>query len=453
MSLLHKLCNIVDDCKIEYDYKMSNDPLWSFTKRQEVGMAEGNVLAAGDNAEFMEWLIREKNMAGKLKMVYIDPPFFSNADYAAEVKIDTEKLKLAAVKQKAYRDTWENGMEEYLSMLAYRLLLIRELLAEDGGLWIHLDWHAVHYVKIIADEIFGQENFINEVVWTYKSGGVSKRRFARKHDTLLYYGKSKNYFFKAQQEKSYNRGYKPYRFKGVKEYKDELGWYTMVNKKDVWAIDMVGRTSSERTGYATQKPEALLRQILESCTEEGDLCADFFCGSGTLASTAEQMGRKWIACDAGRLAVAETEKRLWKQGASFDVYEASSGRHAEGELTVEATMEQAGISDKKLLKVRLVDYVPPKTIYEMLDEKNTKAVKRLIKKDSLCLVNFWCVDKTPSADGIVSPTQMMVRDKKGLTLEYETLGDLFGNEDGEILVQVWDRFGGRAAAKVKVKEI
>ena len=476
MSLLHKLGNIIDDCKVEYKYKMENPSLWSFVQRQEVGGAgesaegavalEGNVLASGDNAAFMEWLLREKNMGGKLKMVYIDPPFFSNADYAAEVKIDTEKLKLAAVKQKAYRDTWENGMEEYLSMLAYRLYLIRELLADDGGLWIHLDWHAVHYVKIIADEIFGQENFINEVVWTYKSGGVSKRRFARKHDTLLYYGKSKNYFFKAQQEKSYNRGYKPYRFKGVKEYKDELGWYTMVNKKDVWAIDMVGRTSSERTGYATQKPEALLRQILDSCTEEGDLCADFFCGSGTLAATAQQMGRKWIACDAGRLAIAETEKRMWNLGAQFAMVEATpagdagespvsvrKSTYGEGELMVEATVEQAGISDKKLLKVRLLDYIPPKAVYEMLDEKNTKAVKRLIKKDSLCLVNFWAVDRTPSEDGIVRPDQMIVRDKKGLTMEYEALGNSFGDENGEILVQVWDLFGGRASAKVKLHVI
>ena len=467
MSLLHKLCNIVDDCKVEYEYKMANPPLWDFTQRQEIGEPDsGNLLASGDNAAFMEWLLREKNMGGKLKMVYIDPPFFSNADYAAEVKIDTEKLKLAAVKQKAYRDTWENGMEEYLSMLAYRLYLIRELLAEDGGIWIHLDWHAVHYVKIIADEIFGQENFINEVIWTYKSGGVSKRRFARKHDTLLYYGKSKKYFFKAQQEKSYNRGYKPYRFKGVKEYKDELGWYTMVNKKDVWAIDMVGRTSSERTGYATQKPEALLRQILESCTEEGDLCADFFCGSGTLPATAEQMGRKWIGCDAGRLAVAETEKRMWNLGAKFSMIEATPAgmvsegssepprrsSYAEGELTVKATVEQAGISDKKLLRVELLDYVPPKAVYEMLDETNTKAVKRLIKKDSLCLVNFWAVDRAPFADGILRPTQMLVRDKKGLLLQYEALGDSFGNEHGEILVQVWDLFGGRAMAKVKISE-
>ncbi|MBQ5797487.1 MAG: site-specific DNA-methyltransferase, partial [Firmicutes bacterium] len=264
----------------------------------------------------------------------------------------------------------------------------------------------------------------------------------------------------------YNRGYKPYRFKGVKEYKDELGWYTMVNKKDVWAIDMVGRTSSERTGYATQKPEALLRQILDSCTEEGDLCADFFCGSGTLAATAQQMGRKWIACDAGRLAIAETEKRMWNLGAQFSMVEATpagdvaespvsvrKSTYGEGELMVEATVEQAGISDKKLLKVRLLDYVPPKAVYEMLDEKNTKAVKRLIKKDSLCLVNFWAVDRTPSEDGIVRPDQMIVRDKKGLTMEYEALGNSFGDENGEILVQVWDLFGGRASAKVKLHVI
>ena len=120
---------------------------------------------------------------------------------------------------------------------------------------------------------------------------------------------------------------------------------------------------------------------------------------------------------------------------------------------VEATVEQAGISDKKLLKVRLLDYVPPKAVYEILDEKNTKAVKRLIKKDSLCLVNFWSVDRTPSEDGIVRPDQMIVRDKKGLTMEYEALGNSFGDENGEILVQVWDLFGGRASAKVKLNVI
>ena len=119
-------------------------------------------------------------------------------------------------------------------MLTIRLLMMKDLLAEKGSIWLHLDWHAVHYVKIIMDEIFGEENFINEIIWHYKSGGASKRRFARKHDTLLFYSKSKDYYFLAQKEKSYNRDYKPYRFKGVKEYRDEFGWYTMVNRKDVW---------------------------------------------------------------------------------------------------------------------------------------------------------------------------------------------------------------------------
>ena len=112
-------------------------------------------------------------------------------------------------------------MEEYLRMLTVRFFIMKELLAEDGCLWVHLDWHGVHSVKILLDEIFGGEkNFINEIIWNYKSGGVSKKYFARKHDTLLFYAKSQDYYFKAQQEKSYNRDFKPYRFKGVSEYKD-----------------------------------------------------------------------------------------------------------------------------------------------------------------------------------------------------------------------------------------
>lgn len=102
------------------------------------------------------------------------------------------------------------------------------------------------------DEIFGEDNFVNEIIWHYKSGGSGKRHFSRKHDTILVYSKTKKYYFLPDKEKSYNRGFKPYRFKGVKEYKDDMGWYTMVTMKDVWNVDMVGRTSSERTGYATQ---------------------------------------------------------------------------------------------------------------------------------------------------------------------------------------------------------
>ena len=195
-------------------------------------------------------------------MIYIDPPFFSKSDYTVNIKVGSSRKKLILAKNHAFTDRWEDGMEEYLRNMTVSLMLMKELLADAGSIFVHLDWHSSHYMKIILDQIFGESNFINEIVWNYKSGGVSSRYFARKHDVVLFYSKTKNYFFEVQKEKSYNRGLKPYHFKGVKEYKDEVGWYTLVNMKDVWQIDMVGRTSSERTGYATQKPEALLERIM-----------------------------------------------------------------------------------------------------------------------------------------------------------------------------------------------
>ncbi|MDR1573869.1 MAG: hypothetical protein LBS24_06125, partial [Clostridiales Family XIII bacterium] len=215
-----------------------------------------NRLIRADNLGVMKACAAE-GRAGAFDLIYVDPPFFSRMNYCAEIKLKSASGKtVPALRGTAYSDAWGGDMEAYLRMLVPRFFGFRDLLSQTGCLWVHLDWHAVHYVKVLLDAIFGAENLINEVIWNYKSGGVSRRRFARKHDTLLFYAKTKDYRFKPQQEKSYNRGLKPYRFKGVKEYRDETGWYTLVNMKDVWQLDMVGRTSAERTGYATQKPEA-----------------------------------------------------------------------------------------------------------------------------------------------------------------------------------------------------
>ena len=274
-------------------------------------------------------------------------------------------------------------MEEYLEMLVPRLYMIRELLKEDGCIWVHLDWHGVHYVKILLDEIFGEKNFINEVIWHYKSGGVSKKYFARKHDTLLFYAKSADYYFKAQKEKSYNRNFKPYRFKGVEEYQDDLGWYTMVNMKDVWQINMVGRTSGERTGYATQKPEQLLERILESCTREGDLCADFFGGSGTLAAAADRMKRRWIYSDIGFLAAANAHKRMaGKTLEGYDFYLEEGLQGQGGEIDVEV----------RSAAVVLKSYCPGSLKDIAVDEKYINIIKEVVEKDSLQLVDYWAVD-------------------------------------------------------------
>lgn len=247
----------------------------------------GEVYCA-DNLEIMRSLATS-DFKGKFQMIYMDPPFYSGAKYFSRRSDGLKKL--------AYSDVWGSGLLEYLEMIAKRILIARELLSDDGLIWIHLDYRAVHYVKIIMDEIFGMENMVNEIVWGYRSGGASGRRFARKHDTILLYSKTKEYKFNPQKEKSYNRGALPYNFKGVREYEDENGWYTLVNMRDIWEIPMVGRTSGERTGYATQKPEELIRRMVLASTDVGDLCGDFFAGSGTLGAVCMGLGRSFVLCD------------------------------------------------------------------------------------------------------------------------------------------------------------
>lgn len=154
-----------------------------------------NVLCHGDNCGFMKSLIEKENYGGKINMIYIDPPFFSKADYDAVLTLNKDK-----VKHLAYKDSWETGIADYLKMLGVRFMLMKDLLADDGTIWVHLDWHVVHYVKVLLDEIFGEKNFVNEIIWNYKSGGTSKKHFARKHDTILVYSKTGKYYFAPQKK-------------------------------------------------------------------------------------------------------------------------------------------------------------------------------------------------------------------------------------------------------------
>ena len=249
---------------------------------------------------------------GGLKLIYIDPPFDVGADFSMDIAIgdDTLTKKPNILEEIAYRDTWGKGADSFIAMIYERLILMRDLLAEDGSIYVHCDWRVNSYMRLALDEIFGKNRFVNEIIWSYKSGGATHSRYGRKHDTLHFFSKSENFVFTAPKEKSYNRNFKPYRFKGVDEFQDEIGWYTLVNARDVWPIDMVGRTSLERIGYPTQKPEALIERIIKASSNAGDLVADFFCGSGTTAAVAEKLGRKWICSDLGKFAIHTTRKRL-----------------------------------------------------------------------------------------------------------------------------------------------
>lgn len=447
MSLIGQLSGILEESREEYEQAAAGD----FNAVTQSPSATGkNLLARGDNLAFMKYLVEEKKLSGKLQLIYIDPPFFSKANYDAVVKIEPSRGKeQPAIKLRAYHDLWENGMADYLRMLCARFFAIKDLLSEEGCFLVHLDWHVVHYVKIMLDEIFGEKNFVNEIIWQYKSGGTSKRHFSRKHDTLLFYAKSGKYHFMPQTEKSYNREFKPYRFKGVKEYRDEMGWYTMVNMKDVWQLDMVGRTSSERTGYATQKPEALLARIIESCSRPGDLCADFFSGSGTLAAAAEKAGRRWICCDVGVLAFAGAEKRL--AGMKAD-YQAVVSLEAGAEkpfcrAEVSAELHPMELSDKVVLSLALLSY--DMDVRRLpVDEADAKLVEKIRKKDSLSLIDYWSVDF--HWDGRVHRPELVLpmAGAKERTPSHQRIGEQFGR----ISVRVVDIFGNETYREFDLQE-
>lgn len=453
MSIIKVLPNIIEESKEVYESICKKDALYPFEVAEKTGqdstgksgLAGGeNMLFYGDNMDVMMFLNKHRGMQGKIRLIYIDPPFLTGSNYGTSIKLNTGVSELVpTVKQRAYSDIFEKGLEGYLRMLTVRLFAMKDLLAEEGSIFVHLDWHAVHYVKVIMDEIFGEKNFVNEIIWQYKSGGASSRRFARKHDNILFYSKSSEYYFKPEKEKSYNRDFKPYRFKGVKEYKDQDGWYTMVNRKDVWELDMVGRTSAERTGYVTQKPESLIERMILSCTREGDLCADFFGGSGTMAGAAEKMGRSWISCDIGKPAIISTVKRMVKAGASFNYYEQMrkginfEGAKPEGKAEFEVSTGKDALTDKIHLKIKLQSYQVPSLKNIPVEKKHMPYVEKAIKADSLQFVAYWAVDI--DYDGAVPrPDKYMIRTDGGLDDFYENMisqvkaicisgMDIFGN--------------------------
>ena len=349
-----------------------------------------NELYLGDNLTYMKGLL-EKGYSGAFKLLYIDPPFFTRSSFNASVNVVGADGKSHRIHHLAYDDKFDRSLEYYIENMTARLLMMRDLLADDGLMWVHLDWHSSHYIKLVLDELMGAGNFVNEIIWCYKSGGSGKRHFARKHDTILVYSKTKDYSINVPQEKSYNREYKAYRFKGVKEYQDEKGWYTLVNMKDVWNIDMVGRTSAERTGYATQKPLELARRIIEASTSEGDLVGDFFCGSGSVLEAAYSLGRRFAGCDSEELAAAMSRKRLKKAGADFRFLKESEAATGSGKADITVVSKDELSDGRFMYKCRLTDFVPDIETGS-IRMKDRAYVEEAIKADRLQFADHVMVD-------------------------------------------------------------
>ena len=451
MGLIDKFAQIIENSRREYENIKAGD----FEVIEKLGTCSeepASQAALGDNALFMKYLLDRQGMEGKIQTVYIDPPFFTKSKYDAVLRVEGgEEKGLSSIKYSAYDDVWEKNMESYLEMLCLRLMLIKDLLADTGTLWVHLDWHADHYVKVLLDEIFGAERFVNEIVWTYKSGGSSKHHFSRKHDTILVYSKTRKYYFSPLKEKSYNRGFKPYRFKGVEEFQDEIGWYTMVYMKDVWNIDMVGRTSGERNGYATQKPEALIQRILQCSTQPGDICADFFAGSGTFAAVAEKMGRKWICCDNEPLAAGCTVNRVasdcLKSGKEFSMEFIKQQDSCELQPDAKGNLRASLIpfEDDGVLKYKVkVDSYLPSVNLDRIDEKSREAVSRIDGRAGLGTISRISIG-TDDETGVHRPEILHIVQKNE---NIEELEFVVGCKSVNLVV--WDIFGNRLEEKITI---
>jgi adenine-specific DNA-methyltransferase len=297
-----------------------------------------NKLIWGDNLLVMGSLLEK--FAGKIDLIYIDPPFATGADFSFVTQIGESGEQLtkeqSIIEEKAYRDTWGKGISSYLQMMVERLIIMHDLLSDKGSMYIHLDWHVGHYVKLLMDSTFGTDNFRNEIVWHYPGREMHiTNKYNAKHDVLLFYGKTSSTQVRmAAIATPYD---KEARLKGLRRklHTDEEGrewvWETRGQAagqkpykrylddilaqgkpiSDVWDdLQFLRGNHPERVDYATQKPSWLLERIVLASSDKNSIVADFFCGSGTTLAVAEKLGRRWIGCDLGRWAIHVTRKRL-----------------------------------------------------------------------------------------------------------------------------------------------
>ena len=288
---------------------------------------EPNRLFWGDNLHVMRQLPSQS-----IDLIYIDPPFFSGQQYNV-IFGDQNELR-------SFSDIWEGGMPGYLIWLNARLYEMKRLLKKTGSIYVHLDWHASHYVKQEMDKIFGNQNFQNEFVWYYSGGGASKSRWARKHDNILFYTKGSEWTFNADAVRV------PHKWVNGQRRADgtERDYQKGKLPDDVFEQHSVMPWGTEKIGYPTQKPEALLERIIKASSNKGEVVADFFCGGGTTAAVAQRLGLRWIACDQSRVAVAITADRVARLAEQIPLEQAS------GTFTVpDFTVEHWGIYEAKRL--------------------------------------------------------------------------------------------------------
>ena len=384
----------IDEPRSDGKFGNPQGSLFDMSGRQISGWT--NKLIWGDNKLILSSLKngplrKEIEAQGGLKLIYIDPPFDVGADFSMDIKIgdgeDEESFtkKPSVIEEIAYRDTWGKGADSFIAMIYERLKLMHDLLAEDGSIYVHCDWRVNSFMRMCLDEIFGKDNFRNEIIWYYRRYTANSNSYQTLHDNIYWFTKSSKWIFNEQREAySETAGTKDSHYK-----QDESGkwfrWQKRAGKEaykvylneggkrvgDVWPIQHINASADERIDYPTQKPTELLERIIEASSNEGDLIADFFCGSGTTLGVAEKLGRKWIGSDLGKFGIHTSRKRLIgvqrelkKAGKNFRAFEILNVGRYEREsflatnhnLRAEEKSKQAERKEKEFVKLILSAY-------------------------------------------------------------------------------------------------
>lgn len=380
----------------------------------------------------------------KIQLIYLDPPFMTGQSFSYRRRIGKKGL----IDQVAYRDKWKEGKGQYLDFMRWVFEDVHEMLAPEGSLYLHVDYRTSAYLRVVLDEIFGEDNFLNEIIWHYQSGGRAKRHFSRKHDTILFYQKSNRHYFNPDaigvprgNEKRNNmkkgmdedgRAYWSIKSGGkiYKYYED-----SKVYPSDVWTdIPHLHQRNPERTGYGTQKPEALLERIILASSRPGDYVADFFAGSGTTLAVAQKLNRQWIGMDSSDHSIHVCRKRLLKQGEKEDFIIHYSDKKClfEPEITIDLIK---GFNAN--IKVTLLDYKPTKEMNNAYDNQD-------IQIKGIDQVDYWAVGYVK--DRIFYPVANKIRDDG-----YQTIGGIIDINcpiEGDVVVHIVDLWGNQFFCRV-----
>ncbi|MFY9175916.1 MAG: site-specific DNA-methyltransferase [Caldicoprobacterales bacterium] len=386
----------------------------------------------------------------KVQLIYIDPPFMTGQLFRYRQKIGNKGI----IEHVAYRDQWKEGKKGFLTFMKQVFEYAYELLTPDGSFYVHVDYRTSAYLRVLLDEIFGEDNFLNEIIWHYQSGGRAKRHFSRKHDNILFYRKSSEHFFDIDAV-GIKRGDK--RKNNMKREIDQDGrifwsiksagkiyrYYedSKIYPSDVWTdISHLHQRDPERTGYDTQKPETLLERIILSSSRPGDYVADFFAGSGTTLAVASRLNRKWIGLDSSPYSMHVCRNRLLAQedGKNFAIYYEKSYKPLDQSVIV-IEKDQTSGKGTDINTIKLVDYKPAKSV--AADDKGNHN----LDLKGLEHVNYWAVGYIK--DDFFYPRSWNKREEKDNMIKDSIELAIFENND--LVVHIIDVWGNQYYYQLK----